>query len=226
MSEFIELTNVNINFLAELNHSLRSSFFSKKKISIIKAICSINLKIKDGDKLAIIGANGSGKTTLLKTIAGIYNPVEGKIHISSKPFSLIDIAMGLDEEGTGLENIYILGIQNLIPKKFIDENIDEIIKFSGLEESIYRDVKTYSSGMKTRLAVSIFINLRPKILICDEFLSASDKYFQNKFENRLKEIINNAGIFILATHDTSAIDKYCNRVIEMRNGKIVNDKKI
>lgn len=226
MKEFIELNNISVNFFAELNQSLRSSFFSKKKITEIQAINNLSLKINNGDKVAIIGANGSGKTTLLKTIAGIYDPSEGIVSVSSKPFSLIDIAMGLDTEGTGLENIYILGIQNLITKKFIDENIDKIIEFSGLQESIYRDVRTYSSGMRTRLAVSIFIHLKPKILICDEFLSASDKYFQDKFENNLKMTIKDVGIFILATHDMNAVDKYCNRVIEIKSGKIVYDKKI
>lgn len=226
MKSFIELKNVNVSFLAELNQSLRGSFFLKKTTSVIKAIDNISLKINNGDKLAIIGPNGSGKTTLLKTISGIYDPSSGELNTSTKPFSLIDIAMGLDDEGTGYENIYILGIQNLIKKDYIDKNINKIIEYSELKDSIYRDVRTYSSGMRTRLAVSIFIHLQPQIFICDEFLSASDKSFQAKFENSLQQVIKNAGIFILATHDMTAIDKYCNRVIEMKDGKIINDKQI
>lgn len=226
MNENIELKNVNVSFIAELNQSLRSSFFSKKTTTLIKAINNISLKINNGDRLAIMGENGSGKTTLLKTIAGIYDPIEGEVIVTSKPFSLIDIAMGLDEEGTGLENIYILSVQNLINKEFIDNNINNIIEFSELGDSIYRDVRTYSSGMRTRLAVSIFIHLKPKIFICDEFLSASDQHFQHKFEISLEKTIKNAGIFILATHDMKAIDKYCNRVIELKNGEIINDSKV
>ena len=220
----IKLRNVEISFYTQFERSLRSRVLKKKDVEKVVALKNINLEIKNNEKVAFVGHNGSGKTTLLKTISKIYDPINGDIEINGKVFSLIDVAMGLDEEATGLQNIYLIGIQNLISKDYIENNLTNII-FQNWEMCI-RDVRTYSSGMRMRLAVSIFINLKPEIFICDEFIAAGDSFFQKKFENQLASMIEKSGIFLLATHDPIVVKKYCSRKITLSNGEIIEDEKI
>ena len=178
---FIKLTNVEVSFNADFSKSIRRRLFNKSEIKKIVALNNINLEINENEKVGIIGGNGSGKTTLLKTIAKIYEPINGSVHVEGKISSLIDITMGLDEEANGYENIYLTAWQNIIPTKYINKNIKKIIEFTELKNSLYRNVKTYSSGMKMRLASSIFINLKPEIFICDEFFSVGDANYKKKF---------------------------------------------
>jgi lipopolysaccharide transport system ATP-binding protein len=223
---FIKLSNVEVSFNADFNKSIRRRFFNKSEIKKIVALNNINLEINENEKVGIIGGNGSGKTTLLKTIAKIYEPINGSVQVEGKISSLIDITMGLDEEANGYENIYLTAWQNIIPTKYIKKNIKKIIEFTELKNSLYRNVKTYSSGMKMRLASSIFINLKPEIFICDEFFSVGDANFKKKFERKMKDIIKKSGIFIFASHNIKEIHKYCNRKITLSKGKIINDERI
>lgn len=222
----IKLNNVEVSFNADFCKSIRKRFFNKSKFKKIVALNNINLEINESERVGIVGDNGSGKTTFLKTIARIYEPIKGSVQVEGKVSSLIDIAMGLDEEANGYENIYLIAWQNLMPTKYIDKNINKIIKFTELNDSLYRSVKTYSSGMKMRLASSIFINLEPEIFICDEFFSVGDSNFKKKFEKKIKDIIKKSGIFILASHNIEEIHKYCNRKITLSKGKIINDERI
>jgi lipopolysaccharide transport system ATP-binding protein len=222
----IKLNNVEVSFNADFSKSIRKRFFNKSKFKKIVALNNINLEINESERVGIVGDNGSGKTTFLKTIARIYEPIKGSVQVEGKVSSLIDIAMGLDEEANGYENIYLTAWQNLMPTKYIDKNINKIIKFTELNDSLYRSVKTYSSGMKMRLASSIFINLEPEIFICDEFFSVGDSNFKKKFEKKIKDIIKKSGIFILASHNIKEIHKYCNRKITLSKGKIINDERI
>lgn len=222
----IKLNNVEVSFNADFSKSIRKRFFNKSKFKKIVALNNINLEINESERVGIVGDNGSGKTTFLKTIARIYEPIKGSVQVEGKVSSLIDIAMGLDEEANGYENIYLTAWQNLMPTKYIDKNISKIIKFTELNDSLYRSVKTYSSGMKMRLASSIFINLEPEIFICDEFFSVGDSNFKKKFEKKIKDIIKKSGIFILASHNIKEIHKYCNRKITLSKGKIINDERI
>jgi lipopolysaccharide transport system ATP-binding protein len=222
----IKLNNVEVSFNADFSKSIRKRFFNKSEFKKIVALNNINLEINENERVGIVGDNGSGKTTFLKTIAKIYEPIKGSVQVEGKISSLIDIAMGLDDEANGYENIYLTAWQNLMPTKHIDKNIKKIIKFTELNDSLYRSVKTYSSGMKMRLASSIFINLEPEIFICDEFFSVGDSNFKKKFEKEIKAIIKRSGIFILASHNIEEINKYCNRKITLSKGKIINDERI
>jgi len=223
---FIKLSNVEVSFNTDFSKSLRRRFFNKSEIKKVVALNNINLEINENEKVGIIGGNGSGKTTLLKTIAKIYEPINGSVKVEGKISSLMDITMGLDEEANGHENIYLTAWQNIMPTQFVNKNIKKIIEFSELKNSLYRNVKTYSSGMKMRLASSIFINLKPEIFISDEFFSVGDSNFKKKFEKKMKEIIKKSGIFILASHNMNEINKYCNRKITLSKGKIIKDERI
>jgi lipopolysaccharide transport system ATP-binding protein len=224
----IKICNGDVFYDAIYEKSLRSQLTKKNNLEnkTIKALEKINLKIYQKDRIALIGDNGSGKTTLLKVIANIIPLTNGQIDIDGKVFCLIDPNMGLEPECTGIENIFLVSALNFIPKKFIKEQIDEIIEFSGLNENIFRDVKTYSAGMKTRLAVSIIVNSNPDIFVCDEFISAGDKNFKEKLEIKMKKLIENSGVFIVATHDHEMINKFCNRILTLHQGKIIKDERI
>jgi len=227
MDTLIKLTNLNLHYpIYSMNRSLRSIILGKNKnaIKFIYALKNINLDIKKGDKIGLLGKNGSGKTTLLKTIGGIFSPSTGEIYLKYKTFSLFDIQMGLNGDATGIENIYILGYLRGFLKEEIDKKIEKIIKFSELEDFINLPINTYSSGMKIRLVSSIALEIDPKILLIDEFFGAGDSDFMEKSRKALKEKINNIETIIFASHNRSLVESICNRLIIMDKGEIQEDR--
>jgi len=229
MDTIIKLTNVELNYpIYSMNRSLRSIILNKKKnnIKFIHALKNINIEIKKGDKIGLLGKNGSGKTTLLKTISGIYIPSSGKIFVKHKTFSLFDIQMGLNGDATGIENIYILGYLRGFKKNVIREKIDTIVEFSELKDFIHLPINTYSSGMKIRLVTAIALEIDPKILLIDEFFGAGDENFMEKSRNALKKKITNLDTIIFASHNKLLVESICNRVITMSKGEIFEDKNI
>jgi ABC-type polysaccharide/polyol phosphate transport system ATPase subunit len=185
-------------------------------------IKNINLKIDDGYILGVNGDNGSGKTTFLKLISGIFKPTKGQINISNNIYPLIDIRMGLKPDATGYENIflnyYIFG-KSLID---IEKKIKWIEKFSELEKNLYRTTRTYSSGMLSRLALSIALSVDPNIFIFDEFISTIDQKFLKKVKKQFKLLKREKKIIIIASHNESFLTSICDKIITFRNGKILN----
>ena len=228
MNEIIELINVNLNYpIYSMNRSLRSIMLNRKKnqINFIHALKDINLNIKKGERIGLMGPNGCGKTTLLKTIGGIFYPSSGSIDVKLKPFSLFDINMGLNVEATGVENIYILGYLRGFAKQEISNRLAAIIEFSELNEFAHLPVNTYSSGMKIRLATSIALEIEPKLLLIDEFFGAGDDNFQKKSKIALRDKIHKIDVLIFASHNLDIIKSICNRIITLKKGEIVEDIK-
>ncbi len=227
----IELKNVSLEYplFNEKRRDFRSkiiSLISKKEIKDTKflAINNITLKINDGYILGVNGDNGSGKTTFLKLISGIFRPSIGEISISNNVYSLIDIKMGLKPDATGYENIflnYYLFGKSLIN---IEKKIKWIKKFSELKSNLYRTTKTYSSGMLSRLALSIALSAHPKILILDEFISTIDQIFLKKIKKQFKHLKKEKKIIVIASHNKSFLTSICDKIITFRNGKILNQK--
>ena len=205
-----------INFIHSENLDLKS----------VHALKNINIEMNDGDRVGLVGPNGSGKTSLLKIIAGIYPPTIGNVSISHEPYTLIDVSMGMNLDANGLENIYLMSYLRNIDVNKIDNNLDKIIEFSGIGDAINREVRTYSSGMKIRLATSISLFLETDIFLIDEFFGAGDKDFIQKTKNALIKKIEKTGILVIATHDEKIIDTYCNRKVKLVNGKIIEDNYI
>ena len=227
MDEIIKLMNVNLNYpIYSMNRSLRSIMLNKKKnqINFIHALKDINLNIKKGDRIGLLGKNGSGKTTLLKTIGGIFSPTTGSVNVKYETFSLFDINMGLNLDATGIENIYILGYLRGFNKNQITKRLDAIIEFSELNKFINLPINTYSSGMRIRLASAIALEIVPKILLIDEFFGAGDSDFKEKSRIALKEKINEIEVLIFASHDYALIKSTCNRIITLENGSIIKDE--
>lgn len=194
---------------------------SKSDILTIQALKNIDIKFKSGDRVALLGPNGSGKSTLLRVIGNIYKPTKGRINVNRKPYSLLDLGMGIQGDATGYENIYLMAYLRGMGKKEIDEKIKWIIEFSGLNEAISREARTYSSGMIVRLAVSIVLSNNPDIFLIDEFFSAGDKEFMEKTTLRMKELISKTGIFIIATHDEGLANEMCNKRVFLNKGEII-----
>lgn len=231
----IELKNVGLSFPvygSENRHLKRKilDFVTLGKISggnepvkNVKALQNCSIKIVDGERVGVIGCNGSGKSTLLRLLSGIYKPTEGILQIDGTISSLLNISLGTDNESTGIENLYLRSILLGLDNKIINKNMEEMIRFTELGEFINYPLKTYSSGMRMRVAFAASTQFPKDILLLDEWLSVGDKDFQSKAEARLVSLINESKILVLASHSRRLIEKVCTRVIWLEKGKIKMD---
>jgi lipopolysaccharide transport system ATP-binding protein len=190
---------------------------------VVNALNDISFEFEDGEKIALLGHNGAGKTSLLRMLSGVYHPTSGEANIHGEVGSLIDLSLGIDNEATGRENIFIRGALLGLKKTEIDNKIDEIIEFSELGDFINMPVRTYSSGMHLRLAFAVSTIVRPEILLMDEWLSVGDENFKHKAEIRLKSLVASTKILVIATHSRTLAETTCNRAIWLEHGKIKMD---
>lgn len=186
----------------------------------IEALKNLDLEIVSGDRVGIIGHNGSGKSTLLRLLSGIYEPSSGEIERKGSISSLVDISLGINPESTGRENIFLRGKLMGLSRKEIDEKIDEIIEFSELGDYINLPVRIYSSGMLLRLAFAVSTSITADILIMDEWLSVGDGSFAERASKRLRELVDNSEILVVASHTRSLIEETCNKVVWLEHGVI------
>ena len=197
--------------------------FSRNKKEKREVLKGINLKIKKGEVVALIGTNGSGKSTLLKLMTKIIYPNKGEIITNGKLTSLLELGAGFHPDFSGRENIYfnasIFGLTN----KEIDKRIDQIIEFSELGQYIDNPVRTYSSGMYMRLAFSVAINVDADILLIDEILSVGDEHFQNKCYNKMRDLKDQGKTMVFVTHSMQAVKQLCDRAVWLCDGKIKMD---
>ncbi|NRB10083.1 MAG: ABC transporter ATP-binding protein [Rickettsiaceae bacterium] len=191
----------------------------------IPILQNVSFSCKAGEKIAFIGNNGSGKSSLLKVIAGIYPPLSGKIKVNGKVTAIIEMGLGLEPELTGRQNIKILMLYNNMLDAYNKELEQSIIDFSELQEKIDLPVKTYSSGMLSRLSFSVSLFQQSEILLLDEVFAAGDHNFVAKSLNFLKNKINSVPITILVSHQENIIKENCNRCVLMKNGRIIADGK-
>jgi lipopolysaccharide transport system ATP-binding protein len=186
----------------------------------IEALKNLDLEIVSGDRIGIVGHNGSGKSTLLRLLSGIYEPSSGEIERSGSISSLVDISLGINPESTGRENIFLRGKLMGLSRKEVDEKIDEIIEFSELGDYINLPVRIYSSGMLLRLAFAVSTSITADILIMDEWLSVGDGSFAERASKRLKELVDNSEILVVASHRRSLVEDTCNKVVWLEHGVI------
>jgi lipopolysaccharide transport system ATP-binding protein len=189
------------------------------------AVDSVNLIIEQGTRLGIVGRNGAGKSTLLHLIAGLTSPTLGSVTVDGKVTSIMTLGLGLREHLSGRENIYIDGEMQGRNREEIEEVIDQIIEFSELGEFINYPMRTYSSGMKARLAFSMISYIDPEILIIDEALSVGDASFSKKATEKIYEICEKGKIVIVVSHSMASVRAICNRCLWIDNGKIIMDGK-
>lgn len=192
----------------------------KEKREVLKGI---NLKIKKGEVVALIGTNGSGKSTLLKLMTKIIYPNKGKIYTEGKLTSLLELGAGFHPDFSGRENIYFNASIFGLTKKEIDERLEDIIEFSELRPFIDNPVRTYSSGMYMRLAFSVAINVDADILLIDEILSVGDEHFQNKCFDKMRELKAKGKTMVFVTHSMQSVRNLCDRAVWLCNGEIKMD---
>ncbi len=196
-------------------------WFQKHKL--FTAVDNLNLTIKKGEILGIVGKNGAGKSTLLKMITGVVVPTQGEIEVKGRIGSLLELGIAFNPELTGYENIYEYGQVMGLTNEQIKKKEKEIIDFADIGDHLYQPVKTYSSGMFSRLAFSCAMNGEPDILIVDEVLSVGDMAFQEKSITKMKEIRKKGTTILFVSHSIHAIRNFCDRAIWLKNGKIVMD---
>lgn len=184
------------------------------------ALNDINLEIKKGESVGIVGKNGSGKSTLLKIITGVLNPTSGEMNVQGKISALLELGAGFNPEYTGIENIYLNGTMMGYSKAEMDEKVDDIIAFADIGDFINQPVKTYSSGMFARLAFAVSINVEPEILIVDETLSVGDTRFQIKCMDKMKEMMEGGTTVLFVSHDINAIRRFCTKCVWINEGRL------
>jgi ABC-2 type transport system ATP-binding protein/lipopolysaccharide transport system ATP-binding protein len=187
----------------------------------IQALDDISLRIEHGDRLGIVGSNGAGKTTLLRVLAGVYEPVNGRVLIHGKISPLFDVGLGMDPEATGEENIILRGLYLGFSKREMQARTQEIVEFTELGQYLSLPVRTYSAGMMLRLAFAVSTCIEPDILLMDEWVLAGDAQFQEKANQRVEAFVDRSNILVLASHSDDMIRRWCNKVIRLEQGQIV-----
>ncbi|MCR4625241.1 MAG: ABC transporter ATP-binding protein [Lachnospiraceae bacterium] len=185
------------------------------------ALKDVNLKIRKGDRVGILGLNGAGKSTLLKCIAGVLKPSEGTVTVKGNIVPLLELGAGFDKDYTGAENIYFYGSMLGYSKSFIKERFDEIVEFSELGSFINVPVKNYSSGMKARLGFSIATIVEPEILILDEVLSVGDAKFRKKSSKKLTKMMKKGVTVLFVSHSSEQVIANCNKAIILDHGHVI-----
>lgn len=198
-------------------------FFKRNRKEKREVLKGINLRIKKGEAVALIGVNGSGKSTLLKLMTKIIYPNKGKIATNGKLTSLLELGAGFHPDFSGRENIYFNASIFGLTRKEIDERLDEIIEFSELKNYIDNPVRTYSSGMYMRLAFSVAINVDADILLIDEILSVGDQHFQEKCFKKMKELKEKGKTMVFVTHSMESIKQLCDRAVWLYEGQLRMD---
>ncbi len=189
-------------------------------ILIVKALANITLALEDGDRVGLVGRNGAGKSTLLRVLAGIYEPTHGVIDTKGSIVPLLDLALGMDDEATGYQNILLRGMLIGRTSKEIEAVVGEIEDFTELGDYLSLPLRTYSSGMRLRLAFAISTAFRPEILLLDEVIGVGDATFIHKANARLREFRDAAKIVVVSSHSNDVIREMCNKVLWMQDGHI------
>ena len=198
-------------------------FWKRNRKEVRQVLKGINLNIKQGEAVALIGVNGSGKSTLLKLMTKIIYPNKGKIIINGKLTSLLELGAGFHPDFSGRENIYFNASIFGLTKKQIDDRVEQIIEFSELRDYIDNPVRTYSSGMFMRLAFAVAINVDADILLVDEILSVGDQHFQEKCINKMKQLKQEGKTMVFVTHSLDSAKELCDRAVWLNNGVLKLD---
>ena len=191
---------------------------------IFKAVKGVSFEVPKGQILGICGRNGSGKSTMLRAISGIFSADKGSINLHGNRVSLLSIGVGFQRKLTGYENIFLSGMLLGYSKKQIEEKLNDIIEFSELGDFIYKPVRSYSSGMYSKLAFSITAILETDIMLIDEVLSVGDIHFKEKSYNKMKELISDdKRTVVIVSHNSKTIEELCDKVIWLHDGLIKDE---
>lgn len=229
---YIRLESVNLHYAAVAfkERSLKSVLArlfrrnnARADIHDVHALKNITVEIKGGERVGILGHNGAGKSTFLKTVAGLYPVSSGKVEVEGEIRSLFDLSLGFEPDATGRENILYRGLLLGLAPAFVREKEAEIVGFADLGEFIDYPIKTYSAGMQVRLAFAISTAVGGDVLLLDEVIGAGDANFMAKAKQRITQLVENAEILVLASHDFGALKNLCQRGLVFHHAEIVFD---
>ena len=214
--------NLRLSLVAGLTGGKILPKSMQTKSFLVKALEDINLELRSGDRLGLIGHNGAGKSTLLRVFAGVYQPTGGIIRTEGHITPLLNQTPGMELEDTGFNNIFTVGMLLGMSYEEVSLKTPEIIEFSGLGDFIHMPVRTYSSGMQARLGFSICTALNPGILLLDEGISAADAQFAKKAAKRIKGLVEETEILVLASHSEDMIKSMCNKAALIHYGHLLD----
>lgn len=225
----IDIQNVSLTFNVRKNQKVSLKEYVLKGMFnrsfnpavTIHALTDINLSVREGDRIGIIGHNGAGKSTLLKLLAGIYPPTQGSLSVEGRVCSLFDITLGFEQEATGWENIIFRSYLQGEPPAAVRAKLDSIGAFTELDQFLSFPVRNYSAGMLMRLAFAIATAADPEVLLIDEVLAVGDMAFQIKAKARMRELMASSRLMVVVSHDLKTLRDICNRVVWMKHGRIV-----
>ena len=223
----ISLKNVSMTFnlnkekVDNLKEYVIKFITRKLEFKIFYALQNIDIEVKKGDHLAILGLNGAGKSTLLKTIVGVYKPTEGTVEKCGVIAPLLELGAGFDPNYSGKENIYLYGAILGYDRNYIDKKYKEIVEFSELGHFIDVPIKNYSSGMKARLGFSIATAVAPDVLILDEVLSVGDAKFRKKSLAKVKSMFEDGVTVLFVSHNIEQVKSICNKAVLLEKGRII-----
>jgi len=224
MSEIaLEVSHVSIEYRNLMHMSMHQRFFKEgiKTPDVFRAVDNLSFTLERGKILGIVGRNGSGKTTLLRSVAGIFQPDEGYIDTKGNRVSLMAIGIGFNGNNTGRENILKSGMLLGCKLDYVKEHMDEIIEFSELGQFIDMPVRTYSSGMYSKLSFAVTAILDTDIMLVDEVLSVGDEHFRQKSYNKMEELMLSGRTVLIVSHATDTLKKFCDRVLWINDGKLI-----
>ena len=219
----IDVRNLRISYRCLKSFSIKRSLLKLKKtqVEVFEAVKGVSFSVPEGEILGIVGKNGSGKSTMLKALAGIFSPDSGEIDLHSHSVSLLSIGVGFQKELTGRENIVLSGMLLGFSEEQVRAKMDEIIKFAELGRFIDMPVRTYSSGMYSKLAFSLTAVLESDIILIDEVLSVGDVKFKKKSYNKMKQLISNKDrTVVIVSHSSDTLRKLCTSLLWLHEGEI------
>jgi ABC-2 type transport system ATP-binding protein len=190
------------------------------KVPIVEALRNITLSLRDGDRVALVGHNGAGKSTLLRLLSGIYEPTRGTSNVVGKVAPVFDLGIGLDPEMTGYENIIVRGLFLGMTRKQMQARVDDIAEFSQLGNFLAMPMRTYSTGMRVRLALGVVTSIDPEILLLDEGIGAVDADFMVRAKDRLAQLVDRSAIMVFASHNDEALAELCSTAIWLDEGEL------
>jgi ABC-type polysaccharide/polyol phosphate transport system ATPase subunit len=221
MANAIEVKNLSVSYRMVQPVSIRGLFKKVSRNTRFQALNNISFTVRQGEILGVVGRNGGGKSTLLRTLGGIFSPDKGSIDLCNNSITLLAIGVGFVPDLTGRTNIFLSGLLMGFSKEIIEERIEEIIEFSELGSFIDKPVKTYSSGMYSKLAFSITAILETDIMMVDEVLSVGDIHFKHKSYKKMESLITDERrTAIIVSHEMATIRKLCDRVLWIDAGEI------
>ncbi|WP_106507140.1 ABC transporter ATP-binding protein [Brachybacterium timonense] len=225
--EMIRIENVSKRFSLRHTRALKELVFAalqrKKLADTFLALDSVDLTVRAGETVGLIGFNGSGKSTLLKTISGVLFPDKGRVLLRGRVAGLIEVGAGFHPDLTGRENVFLNGAILGMSREQIEERFDDIVAFSEIERFIDTDVKYYSSGMFLRLAFAVAVHTDPDIFLVDEILSVGDEPFQRKCLARIRELQAAGRTMVVVSHELDMLEELCTRIVVLQQGRVIFD---